>query len=230
MNVKIICGAVFIAFVGSCMTAVAVEQAEMVENDTTAVSTPSPAVPIKTLSTPNTTSNTTTAQDPGLEPAQDMTSPADTSETQDSVPAKPATQNDLNPGLTPDDVEEVNIDQLINETSPAPISEGQLPSGIDRNAGFSAYDYLMQLKSCQAGVISAGADAVSIEGYKSGRCHVIFSIAGRKVDCMLTHSQVSQMTTPEKLKQAKAFDRGVGIMLRPLGSDDPDSPLANCVQ
>lgn len=221
MRAKIVFGLVSVSLLGLSTVAIALEQTMVTTKSETTVSKPVTSAPVlNTLAAPSPTSDGTTSTN--------ITSPADTSETQDSVVVtKPADQDDLNPGLTPDGVDEVTVDQLIEETT---LTNEQLPNGIDRNAGFSAYDYLTQLKSCEATTISAGADAVTIKGYKRGRCQVIYSIAGRKVDCLLTHRQISQMTTPEKLQKAREFDRGVGIMLRPLGSDDSDSPLANCVQ
>lgn len=211
MRAKIVFGLVSVSLLGLSTVAIALEQ--------TAV-TPTAPAPVNATMAPNPTSDGVTQAN--------ITSPADTSETQDSVVIKKsANQEELNPGLTPDAVDEITVDQLIEETTKP---SDQLPNGINRKAGFSAYDYLNRLKACEVTTISAGADAVAIKGYKRGRCHVVYSIAGRKVDCMLTHRQISQMTTPDKLKQAREFDRGVGIMLRPLGSDDIDSPLANCVQ
>ena len=159
--------------------------------------------------------------------SSNITSPADTSQTQDSLPNN---RNDdlASPDLGDDDVEIIPIEQFIDSTNPE--SANTTRTGIDQNAAFSAYKYLESLQACKPGLIDAGVDAVLIKGYRNGRCHVIYSVAGRKIDCMFTHQQISQMTTPDKLKAAKEFDRGVGIMLRPIGSDDPDSPLANCIQ
>lgn len=105
-----------------------------------------------------------------------------------------------------------------------------LPSGIEKGSGFSSYNYLLQLKSCKKGIILAAVDSVDIKGYVNDDCHVIFSLGGRKVNCYLTPSQLHYMTTDEKLRKAKAFDEGINVVVKALGSDDPTSPLSTCQQ
>lgn len=118
----------------------------------------------------------------------------------------------------------------ITTRSSDTLPSDALPSGIAKSAGFSSYDYLVKLKDCQPSAIDAGVDSASIKGFVNSRCHVIFSIAGREVNCYFTPSQVKQMTTPAKLERAKAFDKGVDVMVSALGTDDPNSPLSTCQQ
>ncbi|MAZ39337.1 MAG: hypothetical protein CMF49_04390 [Legionellales bacterium] len=135
----------------------------------------------------------------------------------------------LNPGLSPAAVGETST----NDAIPITTKSKDVPStrnGINQKAGFSSYDYLSHLKNCEPGTIEAGADAVTIKGYQKGRCHVIYSIAGRKVDCRFSQAQLKQLASEEKIEQAKNYDRGVGLILRPLGTDDISSPLSTCIQ
>jgi len=143
---------------------------------------------------------------------------------------KSAIQNqDLNPGLNPATVGETPSDDTIPITTKSKDPKTGF-GATNHNSGFSIYNYLKNLKKCTPIFIQAGADIIDIKGYKRGRCHVIYIIAGRKVNCMFTAKQLKQLTSSEKMEQAKSFDRGVGMILRPLGTDDPKSPLYSCQQ
>lgn len=103
-------------------------------------------------------------------------------------------------------------------------------SAMDEKAGFSTVDYLSNIKDCKPGTIEAGVDSVTIKGMDKQRCHVVYSIAGRTIDCRFTAAQLRQIASTERLSHARDFDRGVGMVLSPLSTDDPNSPLATCKQ